>query len=256
MIKKYTNLTLIILVTILFSSCATKRNTVYFQSDTNTINVPSKFNEEVITADDILNISVTALDMTSITPFLKEKFINNNMEQNLLDGYKVDANGEISFPLIGNIKVADLTTKQAAIKIQEILSKSIIDPLVNVRLLNYNITILGEVNKPGTFRVIDPKINIIQALGLAGDITIYGKRKNIKVIREINGNSVSTEVDLTNSNFISSDFYYLRKNDVVYVEPTFAQIKNSGYIGQITNITTILSLIFTHIVLLSKLDLN
>ena len=256
MLKKYTNLTLIILVTILFSSCASKRNTVYFQSDTNTINVPSKFNEEVITADDILNISVTALDMTSITPFIKEKFINSSMEQNLLDGYKVDANGDINFPLIGNIKVADLTTKQAAIKIQELLSKSIIDPIAKVSVLNYNITILGEVQNPGTFKLFDPKITIIQALGLAGDITIYGKKKNIKVIREINGNSVSTEVDLTNSNFISSDFYYLRKNDVVYVEPTFAQIKNSGYIGQITNITTILSLIFTHIVLLSKLDLN
>ena len=256
MLKKYTNFTLIILVTILFSSCATKRNTVYFQSDTNTINVPSKFNEEVITADDILNISVTALDMTSITPFIKEKFINSNMEQNLLDGYKVDANGDINFPLIGNIKVADLTTKQAALKIQELLSKSIIDPIAKVSVLNYNITILGEVQNPGTFKLFDPKITIIQALGLAGDITIYGKKKNIKVIREINGNSVSTEVDLTNSNFISSDFYYLRKNDVVYVEPTFAQIKNSGYIGQITNITTILSLIFTHIVLLSKLDLN
>ena len=256
MLKKYTNLTLIILVTILFSSCASKRNTVYFQSDTNTINVPSKFNEEVITADDILNISVTALDMTSIAPFLKEKFYNSNMEQNLLDGYKVDANGDINFPLIGNIKVADLTTKQAAIKIQELLSKSIIDPIAKVSVLNYNITILGEVQNPGTFKLFDPKITIIQALGLAGDITIYGKKKNIKVIREINGNSVSTEVDLTNSNFISSDFYYLRKNDVVYVEPTFAQIKNSGYIGQITNITTILSLIFTHIVLLSKLDLN
>ena len=256
MLTKYTNLTLIILVTILFSSCASKRNTVYFQSDTNTINVPSKFNEEVITADDILNISVTALDMTSITPFIKEKFINSSMEQNLLDGYKVDANGDINFPLIGNIKVADLTTKQAALKIQELLSKSIIDPIAKVSVLNYNITILGEVQNPGTFKLFDPKITIIQALGLAGDITIYGKKKNIKVIREINGNSVSTEVDLTNSNFISSDFYYLRKNDVVYVEPTFAQIKNSGYIGQITNITTILSLIFTHIVLLSKLDLN
>ena len=256
MLKKYTNFTLIILVTILFSSCASKRNTVYFQSDTNTINVPSKFNEEVITADDILNISVTALDMTSIAPFLKEKFYNSNMEQNLLDGYKVDANGDINFPLIGNIKVADLTTKQAAIKIQELLSKSIIDPIAKVSVLNYNITILGEVQNPGTFKLFDPKITIIQALGLAGDITIYGKKKNIKVIREINGNSVSTEVDLTNSNFISSDFYYLRKNDVVYVEPTFAQIKNSGYIGEITNITTILTLIFTHIVLLSKLDLN
>ena len=256
MLKKYTDLTLIILVTILFSSCATKRNTVYFQSDTNTVNVHSQFNEEVITADDILNISVSALDMTSIAPFLKERSVNNNMDQNLIDGYKVDANGDINLPLIGNLKVADLTTKQAAIKIQELLSKSIIDPIVNVRLLNYKITILGEVKTPGTFKVYDTKITIIQALGLAGDITIYGKKKNIKVIREINGNSVSTEVDLTNSNFISSDFYYLRKNDVVYVEPTFAQIKNSGYIGQITNITTILSLIFTHIVLLSKLDLN
>ena len=256
MLKKYTNLTLIILVTILFSSCATKRNTVYFQSDTNTVNVPSKFNDEVITADDILNISVSALDMTSIAPFLKERSVNNNMDQNLIDGYKVDANGDINLPLIGNLKVADITTKQAAIKIQELLSKSIIDPIAKVSVLNYNITILGEVQNPGTFKLFDSKITIIQALGLAGDITIYGKKKNIKVIREINGNSVSTEVDLTNSNFISSDFYYLRKNDVVYVEPTFAQIKNSGYIGQITNITTILSLIFTHIVLLSKLDLN
>ena len=256
MLKKYTDLTLIILVTILFSSCASKRNTVYFQSDTNTVNIPSKFNDEVITADDILNISVSALDMTSIAPFLTEWSVNNNMDQNLIDGYKVDANGDINLPLFGNLKVSDLTTKQAAIKIQELLSKSIIDPIVNVRLLNYKITILGEVKTPGTFKVYDTKITIIQALGLAGDITIYGKKKNIKVIREINGNSVSTEVDLTNSNFISSDFYYLRKNDVVYVEPTFAQIKNSGYIGEITNITTILTLIFTHIVLLSRLDLN
>ena len=123
MLKKYTNLTLIILVTILFSSCASKRNTVYFQSDTNTVNVHSQFNEEVITADDILNISVSALDMTSIAPFLKERSVNNNMDQNLIDGYKVDANGDINLPLIGNLKVSDLTTKQAAIKIQELLSK-------------------------------------------------------------------------------------------------------------------------------------
>ena len=249
MLNNNLNFTLLFVIAILFSSCATKRNTVYFQSDTKTVKALSKFNNEVITTDDILNISVTALDMTSIAPFLKEKLMNNNMDQSLIDGYIVDLNGEISIPLIGSLEVDGLTTKQAALKIQELLSKSIIDPIVNVRFLSYKITILGEVKTPGTFKVYDPKINIIQALGLAGDITIYGKKRNIKIIREINGNSVSTQIDLTNSNFVSSDFYYLRKNDVVYVEPTFAKIKDSGYIGQISNVATVFSLIMSIIIL-------
>ena len=234
---------------VLLSSCASKKNTVYLQSKNNSVNSIANYNNETISANDILNVSVTALDMTSIAPFLKEKFTSNNMDQNLIDGYQVSSNGEISLPLIGNIKVSELTTTQAAETIQNLLSKSIIDPIVNIRLLNYKITILGEVNHPGTFNVYDPKINIIQALGLAGDITIYGKKNKIKLTREINGNSVITHIDLTNTNFISSDFYYLRNNDVIYVEPTFAKIKNSGYIGQISNVATVFSLIVSIIIL-------
>jgi len=248
--KKY-NIIISVFVSLAFllSSCASKKNTIYLQSKNNSVNSIASYNNENIVANDILNISVTALDMTSIAPFLKEKLMSNNMDQNLIDGYKVSSDGEISLPLIGNVKVSGLTTIQAAETIKNLLSKSIIDPIVNLRLLNYKIAILGEVNNPGTFNIYDPKINIIQALGLAGDITIYGKKNKIKLLREINGNSVTSHIDLTNTNFISSDFYYLRKNDVIYVEPTFAKIKNSGYIGQISNVATVFSLIMSIIIL-------
>ncbi len=233
----------------LLSSCASKKNTVYLQSKNNSVNSIAKYNNETIIANDILNISVSALDITSIAPFLKEKLMSNNMDQNLIDGYQVDSDGEINLPLIGNVKVSELTTTQASETIQKLLSKLIIDPIVNIRLLNYKVTILGEVNQPGNFNIYDSKINIIQALGLAGDITIYGKKNKIKLTREINGNSVITHIDLTNTNFISSDFYYLRNNDVIYVEPSFAKIKNSGYIGQISNVATVFSLIVSIIIL-------
>jgi polysaccharide export outer membrane protein len=249
MLKKIIKITYIFALSFFISSCATKKNTIYFQSNTNTVQALSDFSNEYIVPNDILNIAVSALDMTSIAPFLKAQIMSNNMDQSLIEGYKVAKNGEIQLPLVGSVNVNNLNIKQAAHKIQKLLSKSIIDPIVNIRLLNYKITILGEVKNPGTFTIYDPKINIIQALGLAGDITIHGKKKNIKIIREINGNSVSTQIDLTNTNFISSDFYYLRKNDVVYVEPTFAKIKNSGYIGQISNVATVFSLIMSIIIL-------
>ena len=248
--KKYNVIiSIFILLAFLLNSCASKKNTIYLQSKNNSVNAIANYNNETITANDILNVSVSALDMTSIVPFLKDKLMSNNMNQSLIDGYTVSAEGKISLPLIGNVIVSGLTTTQAAEIIQNLLSKSIIDPIVNVRLLNYKITVLGEVNHPGTFNSYDPKINIIQALGLAGDITIYGKKNKIKLTREINGNNVTTHIDLTNPNFISSDFYYLRKNDLIYVEPTFAKIKNSGYIGQISNVATVFSLIVSIIIL-------
>ena len=231
------------------SSCASKKDIIYFQSKNNSVNSIANYANENIKANDILNISVSALDITSITPFLKEKLMSKDMNQSLIDGYTVNSDGKINLPLIGNVKVSGQTTNQASETIQNLLSKSIIDPIVNIRLLNYKVTVLGEVNQPGTFNIYDPKITIIQALGLAGDITIYGKKNKIKLTREINGNSITTHIDLTNANFFSSDFYYLRKNDVIYVEPTFAKIKNSGYIGQISNVATVFSLIMSIIIL-------
>lgn len=144
-----------------------------------------------------------------------------------------------------------MTTSNAGKKIEDELSKKIINPVVNVTLLTYRITILGEVNNPGTLTLYNQKINLIQAIGLAGDMTIFGKRKKIKIIREKNGVSTKKIIDITKSDFFDSEYYYLKNNDIIYVEPSFAKVKNSGYIGQISNVATIFSLI-TSIILLSR----
>tara|TARA_B000000609_G_C24173546_1_gene352106 strand:+ start:1411 stop:2178 length:768 start_codon:yes stop_codon:yes gene_type:complete len=249
--KKQTHFYLFLSSIIFLSSCANKKNIVYFQQKIDNIN-SSSYLSESIQKNDILNINVSALDITSIAPFLENNSTtNNNADQRLIDGYKVNSEGEINLPIVGKIKVEGLTTSNAGKKIEDELSKKIINPVVNVTLLTYRITILGEVNNPGTLTLYNQKINLIQAIGLAGDMTIFGKRKKIKIIREKNGVSTKKIIDITKSDFFDSEYYYLKNNDIIYVEPSFAKVKNSGYIGQISNVATIFSLI-TSIILLSR----
>jgi polysaccharide export outer membrane protein len=183
--------------------------------------------------------------MTSIAPFLTDILQARTNDQYLLEGFKVDEHGKLNLPLVGEVDVLGLTPSQASLLIQRELSKSIIDPIVNINILNFRFTILGEVNQPGTFSVYNPKINLIQALGLAGDITLTGKRDNIKLIREVDGEITTTIIDITKSDFIGSDVYYLKKNDIIDIEPTFTKITNSGYIGPLGSIATFVSLLLS-----------
>ena len=249
--KKLTHFYLFLSSIIFLSSCANKKNIVYFQQKNDTIKSSTYFSES-IQKNDILNVKVSALDITSITPFLENNSITNkNTEERLIDGYKVNSNGEINLPIVGKVKVEGLNTASAGKKIEDELSKKIINPIVNVTILTFRITILGEVNNPGTLTLYNQKINLIQAIGLAGDMTIFGKRKQIKIIRENNGVSTKKIIDITKSDFFDSEYYYLKNNDVIYVEPSFAKVKNSGYVGQISNVATIFSLI-TSIILLAR----
>ena len=249
--KKLTHFYLFLSSIIFLSSCANKKNIVYFQQKNDTIKNSTYFSES-IQKNDILNVKVSALDITSITPFLENNSITNkNTEERLIDGYKVNSNGEINLPIVGKVKVEGLNTASAGKKIEDELSKKIINPIVNVTILTFRITILGEVNNPGTLTLYNQKINLIQAIGLAGDMTIFGKRKQIKIIRENNGVSTKKIIDITKSDFFDSEYYYLKNNDVIYVEPSFAKVKNSGYVGQISNVATIFSLI-TSIILLAR----
>lgn len=237
------------------SSCATKESIVYFQDDVEkdeqkdaqnaSQNISFNYENVTIHTNDILKVSVSALDMTSIAAFHSVNINAIQEEQLLLEGFKVDENGNINLPLVGEVNVLGLTTIQASLLIQRELSKSIIDPIVNINFLNFRFTILGEVKNPGTFTVYDPKINIIQALGLAGDITITGKRDNIKLIREIDGTVTTTIIDITKLDFISSDVYFLKRNDIIYIEPTITRITNSGYIGPLGGIATFVSLLIS-----------
>mgnify|MGYP002816791584 CR=1 FL=1 len=236
---------------ILMSSCATKESIVLFQDDdqkgaqNTSENVSYLYKNGTIQQNDILKVSVSALDMMSVAAFMADNMQARTPDQFLLDGFKVNENGKINLPLVGEVEVLGLTLNQASVFIQRELSKSIIDPIVNLNFLNFRFTILGEVNNPGTFSVYNPKINLIQALGLAGDITITGKRDNIKLMREVGGTMTTSIIDITNSDFMSSDVFYLEKDDIIYIEPTLTRITNSGYIGPLGSIATFMSLLLS-----------
>jgi polysaccharide export outer membrane protein len=164
----------------------------------------------------------------------------------------VDANGAIELPLIGSLKVAGLTTMQARDTIKAKLTKYLKEPTVNIRFLNYKISVLGEVQRPSVYVIPNETITLPEALGLAGDMTIYGKRGNVLIIRDNNGKKEFGRVDLNSRDLFSSPYYYLHANDVVYVEPSAGRIAQTDKIYQITPIILSALSFLSIIVLYSK----
>ena len=142
-------------------------------------------------------------------------------------GYLVDVNGFIEMPLIGRIKVAGLTTQIAKDTITHRLDNFLQNPSVRIYFENFRVTILGEVSKPGVYNVTNEKLSIPEAIGLAGDLSIFGNRKNIMLIREINGEKNFISIDITSRDLFNSPYYYLHSNDVIYVEPTSGKVSSS-----------------------------
>ena len=130
-------------------------------------------------------------------------------------------------------------------EIQEALRPYIKNPSVNIRLLNFRVSVLGEVSKPGTYTVMEERISIPQALGLAGDLTINGDRNSVLLIRNQDGEKINHIIDLTKSDFLHSDFYFLKQNDIIYVRPNSAKVKSSGFVGSVATASSVLSLILS-----------
>ena len=149
----------------------------------------------------------------------------------------MDNSGDVEFPVLGRIHLGGLTKSEAEKYIVDKLKGSFKEtPIVNVRLVNYKVSVLGEVNRPGTFTVANEKINLFEALALAGDMSVYGKRDNVKLLREDNkGRKEIVTLDLNKSDIINSPYFYLQQNDVIYVEPNKAKSKNAD-IGQSTTL--------------------
>jgi polysaccharide export outer membrane protein len=143
-----------------------------------------------------------------------------------MTGYLVNQQGTIQFPVLGNINAAGLTKKALADTITHrlITNKLLIDPIVNVRFLNFRVTVLGEVARPTVVSVPNERISILEALGIAGDLTIYGKRDNVLLIREENGKKIIRRIDLNSASILSSPYYYLKTNDIIYVEPNNSRV--------------------------------
>ena len=143
--------------------------------------------------------------------------------------YLIDNNGHIEFPVLGTIKIGGLTRIEATAMMKERLTEYIKDPIVNIRIANFTITVIGDVNRPGTYTIQDERVTLPEALGLAGDLTNTATRTNLFLIRETNGKKRFAKLDLTSINIVNSPLYYLAQNDVLYVEPNNAKIRSSNY---------------------------
>ena len=250
---------LIIVFTLLLSSCASRKKIVYFQS--NKLSKSIKGNDvflpvSILKPGDLLSIVVASSNLETVRPFnlpsvsysLENAKTSTNSQ---LQSYLVSNEGTIEFPVLGTIDLSGLNTKEATKLIETKLKEYVLDPIVLVRLLNFKVTLLGELNRPGTYYVANERITLLEALGLAGDISIWGKRENVLIVREINGVTNKIRVDLTSDNLFDSEAYYLQQNDVIYIEPNKTKI-NSSSIGVKTSvfISIISSVITLAIVLL------
>ncbi len=246
---------LLVGIAIFLISCVSKQKMVYLNTNNNNLSSQNSY-EPVLQPDDILSITVTSENPEVAAPYnLPLTSVVNSGEdasQQRLQSYIIDKNGNIQFPLIGNIKLSGLTKTEANQKIMSVLKSHVRDALVHIRILNFKVSILGEVAKPGSFNIKSERITIFEALSLAGDLTIYGKRDNVLLIREENGVKSMNRIDLTNSQILESPYYYLNQNDVIYVEPNGTRVNSSAVGPNITVGISALSLLITIIVLVTK----
>lgn len=245
------------LVLVIFSSCGSRKNMVYLQQDSTQINTLYEQYVPKIQSNDILTIVVTATDPKVTAPFnplstMMATNISQQVDLALRPTYTVNDQGDIVLPMLGTVHVGGLTRLQAIEKIRIELSQYIKDPGVNINFNNFRISVLGEVARPGSFILPTERVTVLEALGMAGDLTIRGVRQNVMVIREVDGFKSMHRLDLTKQNTLNSPYYYLVQNDVIYVEPNNAQINNSK-LGANTNvIISIAGLLITVISVLTR----
>jgi polysaccharide export outer membrane protein len=250
------------LLALLFFSCASRKDVVYYQNIDSLANEKSNSYEIKLQPDDLLTIIVSAEDQEIAMPFnLKSLSVQNPgrldaaVGQQTMQLYLVDASGFIEFPVLGKLKLGGLSRSEVLKMLQQKIGVYIKDPIINLRIMNFKVSLQGEVNAPGTYSVDSERITLIEALSKAKDLTIYGKRNNILIIREIDGVKSYNRVDITNADFINSPFYYLAQNDVVYVEPNKTKINGAAIgpnTGVIISITSILITLITLIITTTK----
>ncbi len=220
-------LSVAIIAALFTSSCGSSKNMVYFNGYSDkTLQTSNIAAESLIRANDLISITVSSLNPEATKIFntpnnsgISSTAINGNNTQAF--GYLVSSEGDIQFPMLGNIHTEGLTKDDLKDSITKALvdKELLIDPVVNVRLLNFKVTVLGEVLKPAVYAVPSEKISLLEAIGLAGDLTIYAKRNNVMIIREENNKKITKHVNLSSPELFTSPYYYLKSNDIVYVEP-------------------------------------
>lgn len=245
------------LCAIMSTSCVPRKDIAYFQEidDLKRSIARNQGNNIEIKPDDVLTIRVSAPEQEAAIPFnlTKSMASQENLRGNVeLETYLVSNEGTIEFPVVGKIEVKGLTNIQLAEKIKEEIAMYVKDPIVNVRILNFQISVLGEVHRPGTFNIEDDHITLSKALALAGDLTLFGKRNNILVLNEQDGETTYAYLDLTKASVVNSPFYNLRQNDVVYVEPKATRRQSAGSTGVAATYLSLISVVASLVILITK----
>ncbi|MBQ8157711.1 MAG: polysaccharide biosynthesis/export family protein [Prevotella sp.] len=237
---------LIVAFVTFLSSCGSTKDVAYFQNSKDVdLTASQMLYDARIMPKDQLTITVSAtndlaaapFNMTVPTPYTANQ--RSTYSQAMLQTYLVDNDGKINFPIVGELHVGGLTKSEAENMIREKILPFMSEaenPIVTVRMTGYQISVLGEVNRPGTFTVSREKITVLEALAQAGDLTIYGVRNNVQLIREdANGKKSIHFLNLNDANIINSPYYYMQQNDVLYVTPNKVKAQNSS-VGSMTTL--------------------
>ncbi|NJB83246.1 polysaccharide biosynthesis/export family protein [Wenyingzhuangia aestuarii] len=251
----------LLLVCLLVVSCASRKDVIYLQdiatTNENRESESINFKAPTFKRDDRITINISSINPEAARPFnLYVAAFNTggltSVGQQQQQSYLVDQKGEISFPQLGKLNVLGKTRIELEIDLENKLKSFLPDVKANVQLVNFRISMLGEINKPGEYTINRDKINILQAIGLAGDLTIHGKRDNIKLIREKNGEVIYYNLDLRSKDIVNSPAYYLEQNDVVYVEPNKPQVNASASSPTASYIISATGLLITIISILTR----
>lgn len=240
---------------LLCTSCATRKDLIYFQPDSVELHTSYENNAPHLQPGDILTIAVTADDVRATQPFNQVSAYNAgtiNATNPFLPTYTIDSEGFIDFPKLGKIKLVGKTRTQAIDLIREQVSKFIVSPGVSINIRNFKVSVLGEVKSPGSFVIDNDRITILEAIAMAGDLTINGVRQNVLVVREQNGQKREYRLDLTKRESLNSPAYYLAQNDVIYIEPNGARIQSSKYTQNNSLFISIASIVITMISVLTR----
>lgn len=254
---------LLSLVCVIFAatSCVSTQKASYFSdaSDTTFVTRNDDGSDAPIQKNDILSVTISSANAEASALFNSSSNYQVNSTsstgtQTQLSGYLVNNEGFIQLPILGNIKAAGISRKQLKADITNMIldKKLLIDPIVTVRYLNYEVTVIGEVTHPTVISVPNEKISLLKALGLAGDITIYGKKDNVLLIREIDGKRKVKRIDLNSKNFLTSSYYYLQPNDIVYVEANKEKVamssRNQALLPTILSGLSVIAVVVTQLI--------
>ncbi len=223
------------------ASCTPQRKLIYLRKIKPGTYQTNKQIDYRLQAGDLLSINVYSANERAAQLLSANRSINQNTSNEIsayLYGFIVSDSGDVNLPLAGKVKIGGMTLDEAALQLEQVIKEYFFDAVVDVKLMSFQITILGEVNKPGTYNVLKPKLNILEAIALAGDLNIYGNRDIVLFRESIHGYEVS-KIDLNDINLLNNNHFYLLPNDIIYVEPHKAKIFGANTIPTVFN--TILS---------------